>query len=193
MSIASERPAEPAAPQLRVLAAPPCEPRYDDEEARRPPAPPGLLALRLAGRRRAETALRLVGTATDGRPPWQPPGGANPGTLATLPPPRLWASRLVQALTEVLAGDRPYRQLMPHLAPRVYAGLERRVTAMPTRTGRTVRAPALPLVRSVHVCEPRPGVAEVSTVVRRGPRMAAIALRLEARDGHWVCTALLVG
>jgi hypothetical protein len=36
-------------------------------------------------------------------------------------------------------------------------------------------------------------VAELAAVVRRGGRMAAIALRLEGVDGRWQCTALQIG
>jgi hypothetical protein len=45
-------------------------------------------------------------------------------------------------------------------------------------------------VRSLHVQERPEGVAEVCATVRRGPRMAAIALRLEGIGGRWCCTEL---
>jgi hypothetical protein len=45
-------------------------------------------------------------------------------------------------------------------------------------------------VRSVHVCQPTPDVAEVSVVTSGGTRCRALALRLEHRRGRWLCTAL---
>lgn len=110
---------------------------------------------------------------------------------SALPAPRPWSARLVQALTEVLAGDRPAGQLVPYLSAEVYAAVERRTSRMPRPAGR--RLPPGPAVRSVHVCEPADGVAEVAAVVRRGSRMTAIALRMEGIDGRWRCTVLQVG
>jgi hypothetical protein len=45
----------------------------------------------------------------------------------------------------------------------------------------------------VHVTSPFDGVAEVAATVRRGPRVTAVALRLEGLDGRWQCTALHLG
>jgi len=45
-------------------------------------------------------------------------------------------------------------------------------------------------VRSLHVQEREDGVAEVCATVRRGQRMAAVALRLEGLGGRWTCTEL---
>ena len=77
---------------------------------------------------------------------------------------------------------------------RVYADLDRRVRIMAQNRPagqrmRTIR----PQVRSVHVCQPAPTSAEVSVHVRYGQRSRALAARLEQRNGHWTCTALLVG
>ncbi len=49
------------------------------------------------------------------------------------------------------------------------------------------------VVRSVHVSEPTPGVAEVCALVWNGQRARAIALRLQGRHGRWQCTSLLIG
>ena len=48
-------------------------------------------------------------------------------------------------------------------------------------------------LRSVHVFQPAATSAEVSVHVRYGQRSRALAARLERRDGHWTCTALLLG
>ena len=50
--------------------------------------------------------------------------------------------------------------------------------------------PVTGAVRSLHVQEHADGVAEVCATVRRGQRMAAVALRLEGLSGRWTCTEL---
>jgi Family of unknown function (DUF6459) len=173
--------------RVRLLPARGCEPGYDDETV---PAVAGIvdgsmpLSLAVGAGRRSGRRLRVVG------------GSGNPGPGPTRPlvpvPAKPWIARLVQALNEVLAGDRPLAQLAPYLAPAVYAAMDRRLSSAPCRRpGR--RHPAVPTVRCLRVCEPRPGVAEVAAVVRRGERTKAMALRLEATNGRWRCTALQVG
>jgi hypothetical protein len=107
---------------------------------------------------------------------------------------RAWAARFAQAVVEVTGGDRPVTQLLRWTSARVYADLNRRVRIMAQNrpTGPRVRA-IRPQVRSVHVFQPAPTSAEVSVHVRYGQRSRALAARLEQRDGHWRCTALLVG
>ena len=102
---------------------------------------------------------------------------------AALPAPRPVAARLVRALLEVLAGDRPVAQLARWLSEEVYADVESRVCPGAPR-------PWAGTLRRVSVCEPGEGVAEAVAVVRRGARSGAIALRLEGLDGHWRVTAL---
>jgi hypothetical protein len=107
---------------------------------------------------------------------------------------QVWAARFAQATVEVLGGDRPVSQLLRWTSARVYADLDRRVRIL----GRTAAAPQRlrtlrPQVRSVHVCQPGPGCAEVSVHVRHGHRSRAIAARLERRDGRWRCVALQLG
>ena len=119
---------------------------------------------------------------------------------ADLPEPRAWGGRLVQALVEVLAGDRPAGQLVRWTSGEVYDD----VTAMVPLRGRPGAArrprppgrtgpPSRATVRSVHVTEPADGVAEVAATVTRGRRTTAVALRLEGLDGRWQCTALELG
>ncbi|BEP14699.1 hypothetical protein acdb102_30100 [Acidothermaceae bacterium B102] len=106
-----------------------------------------------------------------------------------LPPARVFGARLVQHLSEVTAGERPLVQLAPYLSRAVYHRLERQFATTIRGTG-AAGSNNRANVRSVHVCEPSDGVAELAAVVRRGSRMAAIALRLEGVDGRWQCTAL---
>lgn len=112
---------------------------------------------------------------------------------ACLPSPSLSAARLVQAVLEVLAGERPASQLVRWTDAEIYAWLQRRVAAAPRPrpTAATPRHRAV--LRSLRVCEPADGVAEATAVVRRGPRTSAVALRLEGLDGRWQCTALEFG
>lgn len=105
-----------------------------------------------------------------------------------------WAGRFAQAVVEVLGGDRPLAQLVRWTTKGVYHDLDRRVrilsrTVTPGQRRRSIR----PQVRSVHVCRPRTGVAEVSVHVRHGQRSRAIAARLELTAGRWRCTALHLG
>jgi hypothetical protein len=105
-----------------------------------------------------------------------------------------WAPRLVQAVAEVVSGDRPVGQLIRWTHSDVYADLHRRVRVLgltTTATGRGSEDRAV--VRSVHVCYPKPDVAEVAAHVRHGGRSRAVALRLEVHRGRWVCTALRIG
>ena len=116
--------------------------------------------------------------------------GPQPTSRAELPEPRSWAARLVQALVEVLAGDRPVGQLVRWTSAAVYDDVA--ALALPGERGTT--AGARGVVRSVHVSEPVDGVAEVAAVVvRRGRRATAVALRLEGLDGRWQCTAVELG
>ncbi len=109
--------------------------------------------------------------------------------------PQPWCARLVQAIVEVLAGERPAGQLIRWTSPAVFADLRRAAPA--TAGSRVVRQQQIPhrrtVVRSVHVSEPTPGVAEVCALVWNGQRARAIALRLQGRHGRWQCTSLLIG
>jgi hypothetical protein len=128
--------------------------------------------------------LRLV-VDRDERRPADPEFAAQPTGRAELPEPAPWAGRFAQAVVEALDGDRPASQLVRWTSCEVYQALTRRVLS-PAGSARAV-------VRSVHVTEPADGVAEVTALVRRGPRCTAVALRLEGLDGRWQCTALELG
>lgn len=116
--------------------------------------------------------------------------GPQPTSTLLLPDVRSWAGRFVQAVVEVLAGDRPVGQLVRWTSTEVYDDLATRVAALSRRqAGAQPRA----VVGSVHVAVPVDGVAEVAALVRRGARSAAVAVRLEGLDGRWQCTALHLG
>jgi len=126
-----------------------------------------------------------------------------PGVAPVLPAPierddigplRDRCARFMQAMVEVLSGERPCRQMQTWLSPDVYATLCRRLTAGggPLRAPRR-RSPAR--LVSVHVSMVNPDIAEVAArMVHRG-RSRAIAVRLEPYTTHrgdrmWRCTAL---
>src|SRR5690606_26862479 len=122
-----------------------------------------------------------------------------------LPHPKPWCGRFVQALVEVLAGERPPTQLMRWTTDSIFAEISRRARLVgQTRgpaaqsrirgTGR--RAPVTHgrlAVRSVHIFEPADGVAEAAVHVQYGTRSRAVAIRIEGLDGRWRCTAIQIG
>ena len=192
-SAASPSPGE--VPRLRLLPAPASEPPYDDEvgavlqlvptpAAARPLAPlPAPVPVPEPARPAEPAGLHVVPDLDDDEPdrPRLTP-------TAALPASRPFAHALVQRLLEVLAGVRPVTQLRRDTTVELYELLEQRVHARPRTTG---PRPTGRAVRSVHVQARPEGVAEVCATVQRGPRMAALALRLEGRDGAWCCTELL--
>ena len=102
-----------------------------------------------------------------------------------------WAARLAQAVLEVEAAERPVLQLSRWVVPEIYHRLDRRQQLRARQVeqrGTRTRSPEH--VQSVHVCHPRPGVAEVSVVTAGAERCRALALRLERRKERWMCTAL---
>lgn len=107
-----------------------------------------------------------------------------------LPDPRPLSRGLAQTIAEVLAGARPARQLDDLAAPDVIRLLCRSAGRLTIQPG--IPAPR-PIVGSVHVRLPCHGVAEACAVIDLGIRKRAIALRLEAVDQEWRCTALCVG
>jgi Family of unknown function (DUF6459) len=170
---------------LQVRPVPRIDGPFDDERGE--PAAPivdGSLALAFPPPTRVSVPLRLV----------PPAGGVSVATEPTrrdlLPDPRPWTARLAQAIAEVLAGARPAGQLSRVATLEVLQLLERGSGRLGARPG---APPQRPIVGSVHVSEPRDGVAEACAVVDTGPRKRALALRLEGIDGQWRCTALHIG
>ncbi|HWB65201.1 MAG TPA: Rv3235 family protein [Mycobacteriales bacterium] len=175
------------APQLTLRPAPAIDGPYDDELPH-PPAPPvdGAVALAFPPATRPGPPLRLVPPAQGG-----PVEDAGPPTARdVLPNPRPWSARLAQAIAEVLAGARPAWQLARVTSFDVLQLLERGSGRLSARPGSVHR---LPVVSSVHLSEPRHGIAEACAVVATGHRCVALALRLEGANGAWKCTAVHIG
>lgn len=104
------------------------------------------------------------------------------------------AHRFVQAVVEIVSGDRPCAQLVRWTDRAVYDSLTTRVAALSDTVG-SVPPAERPRARvvSVKVCRPRDGVAEVAAHVRQGRRSHALAARLEYAEQRWICTALELG
>ena len=102
------------------------------------------------------------------------------------------ASRFVQVVVDIVAGDRPCSQVIGVANAHVYELLTGHAVAAQRRRTRTERR-RRPRVVSVRVVCHRPGVAEVSARVCHGERSRALAARLEDTRGRWVCTALDIG
>jgi hypothetical protein len=103
--------------------------------------------------------------------------------------PREWAVRFSQAALEVVSGLRPPAQLVRWTTPEAMAELARLHALVQRGGGRPPRA----TVRSVRLCEPVPGVGEVAAVVTAGPRVRALAFRMEGEGGRWRVVAFELG
>lgn len=107
------------------------------------------------------------------------------------------AGHFMQALVEVLAGERPPRQLAAWLSTDVYGQLTNRLTVR-ARAGRRPTIQHRARVVSVHVSMVDEDNAEIAArFVQRG-RSRAIAVHLELRHNHrhvpqWLCTAVAWG
>ena len=199
-------------PNLRVLPAPSIDPPFDDEVAdpRQPRQPgPGAahqdqlqLGFVLPSGLPVEPDTAAVTVLPAPRQPYageEDDDGPRVTDRAQLPDPRLWGARLAQAIVEVCGGGRPVAQLLRWTSPQVFAELSDRHrprSRIPRAgAGRPTNVRVLPRqrydqVRSVHVCEPADGIAEVSVVVAGPQRWWALALRLEGLNGRWVATRL---
>jgi len=161
---------------MTVRPAPRREPPFDDEIAPR--------RLHAVGPLDQQLPFEAAGHRDRMIAPPPPP-------RTNLPDPALWGRRLLAGIIETASGRRPLQQLAPLLSRSVAQGLgadfER---AAQRRRAHWTTAAA---VRSVRACEPAEGVAELCATVQVGPRVRAIAMRLESHDGRWRCTRLQLG
>lgn len=117
------------------------------------------------------------------------PFAPRPTGRGELPDPARFGRTLMQGIVEVLAGRRGAGQLAVHMSLGVQAGLSRDAGS----GGRFATPGCPPRLRSLHVSEPADGIAELAAVIQAGPRVRAIAARLEGLDGRWRCVRLVVG
>jgi hypothetical protein len=178
-------------PGVRVLPVPAYDPPFDDEHHSPHwaslPAPP-LFDMPTTGTRRT--------AAHPTTPPAPPDTGNAAGPSAST---RAAAHRFMTTCLEVLNGYRPVahlRGLSHPLAAAKILDAVTRATRRASRSGCEQRSRVD--LRRMRICEPRPGVAEASAVLRtRGhsgthgsgvnDRCWAVAFRLEQRHGRWQC------
>jgi hypothetical protein len=134
-----------------------------------------------------------------GEPP-TPPGrgpGPRPGGRVTA---TQWPSQFAQVLAETLAGSRSQGQIAPWTTDQA----RRRIRQL----GPMLAAGAAPRVRRVMTSRPAAGVVEMTVIVGCGPKVRALAVRLEREGTHgarparpgrpgrddraarWICTAV---
>jgi Family of unknown function (DUF6459) len=101
-----------------------------------------------------------------------------------------WPSQFAQVLAETLAGSRPARQVTPWTTEQA----RKRIRQL----GPMLATDQRPRVRRIMTSAPTANVLEITAVVGFGPRVRALALRLERdeprdyRQGgsRWCCTAI---
>jgi hypothetical protein len=174
MTAALSCPPSPVRRPVVVRPAPRREPPFDDELPDRHP---------LCG----PYDQRLPFARVPVPPAWRP----SPARPSGLPDPGPWAQRLLVGMIETAAGRRPLHQLSSLLSPSVSHGLGADFERAARRGQRHWLHRAS--VRSVRAAEPAEGVAELCATVETGPRVRALALRLEEHHGRWRCTRLQLG
>jgi Family of unknown function (DUF6459) len=135
-----------------------------------------------------------------GGPPARPARDGSRGAPVAVPgvPPG-WQDRFAQVLAETLAGARPPRQIVPWTTEEALRRIQ--------RLGPQLASEQRPRVRRVVTSLPAPDVMEMAVVVGFGPRVKALAVRLEQTGprpaalpgeevagkraaARWVCTAV---
>jgi Family of unknown function (DUF6459) len=169
----------PDAAAVRLVVVPDSAPPFDDGRAVSP-----------AGRREPPEPLRArqrPGMSLPGAPE---PGRDRGGKAAAAG----WPSQFAQVLAETLAGSRPQGQITPWTTDQA-----RRLIR---QLGPMLAAGPVPRVRRVLASQPAEGVVEMTVLVGCGPRIRALAVRLEQDRPHhpgrgrdastagWVCTAI---
>jgi hypothetical protein len=105
-----------------------------------------------------------------------------------------FSGRIVQAVVEIVGGDRPVSQVLRWTTPTVYQDLGRRAQLVARSVGRRAGHGGIqgtrPQVVGLRSCFVRSDVVEVSAHVRYGRRSRAVAARFERQRDRWVCSAL---
>jgi hypothetical protein len=196
----------PDAAAVRLLLVPDSAPPYDDrpggaDHRDRPagfPAPdePPVSHERVAPPGSGEPLAppeprQRLAPPGSGEPPAPPGPGPRHGGRVTATP---WPSQFAQVLAETLAGSRSQGQIAPWTTDQA----RRRIRQL----GPMLAAGPAPRVRRVMTSRPATGVVEMTVIVGCGPKVRALAVRLErdgphggrpgrdARDARWICTAV---
>jgi hypothetical protein len=178
----------PDAAAVRLLLVPDSAPPYDDrprgaDHRGRPSRSPALDEPPVPHERLAPPG--------PGEPPASPGLGPRHGERVTA---SRWPSQFAQVLAETLAGSRSQGQIAPWTTDQA----RRRIRQL----GPMLAAGAAPRVRRVLTSHPAAGVVEMTVIVGCGPKVRALAVRLErdggrggrpgrdARAARWICTAV---
>jgi hypothetical protein len=186
----------PDAVAVRRLTVPDPAPPFDDEVLALITAGNESIGAAVAGPDAAGQAERQgpCGTEADSESdsPPRPPGasGGQPGGAPRPDPGGAWPSQFAQVLAETLAGSRPAQQLTPWTTEQA----RKRIRQL----GPMLATDQRPKVRRVITSTPAAGVLEMTAVVGFGPRVRALALRLEREQARpyrqgsdrWCCTAI---
>jgi hypothetical protein len=168
---------------VRMCPVPDSAPPYDDELLPRPGWPAG-------PDRPAVTPAQPGDRNQPGNQ--DEPGNRNQPGGPPAPADGAWPGRFAQVLVETLAGSRPPRQISTWASDRARARIQ--------RLGPMLAAGQRPQLRRVVAFRPASDVIEMTVVVSFGPRVRALAVRLEhsppprALPGHqprkarWLCT-----
>ncbi|MFM9447616.1 Rv3235 family protein [Streptomyces acidiscabies] len=121
---------------------------------------------------------------TDNRPPaTRVPAQTPRRPIAQPHPADLFAERLLAVLT----GRHPVHAMLRHTLGEAYDDLARLAEHGPLRTPRGTT----PVLRDLGYDIPRPGAIEAFARISTGPRLRAMAFRLElGPDRRWRCTAV---
>lgn len=121
------------------------------------------------------------GTERSGRDDGRPARDGRRGAPAAVPgvPPG-WQNQFAQVLAETLAGARPPRQIVPWTTEETLRRIQ--------RLGPRLASEQRPRVRRVLTSLPAPDVMEMTVVVGFGPRVKALAVRLERAAAHPAAT-----
>jgi hypothetical protein len=177
---------DPAAIQLFLV--PETAPPYDED------VPAGETG---GGRLPARPPRETGPPGRDGGGPAREGRRGAPAVVPGVPPG--WQNHFAQVLAETLAGARPPRQIVPWTTEEALRRIQ--------RLGPRLASEQRPRVRRVLTSLPAPDVMEMTVVVGFGPRVKALAVRLEqtrARPAplpgggtageraaaRWVCTAV---
>ena len=152
----------PDAVAVRQLEVPDCAPPYDDDiEA-------GSSGARVAGPGDSQPGQSRTGAPrTAGA---RPPAGSRPGRAPATDADQ-WPGRLAHVLVETLAGARPERQVTRWTTEQA----RRRIRQL----GPLLAAGYQPRVHRIIASAPAADVVEMAVIVAVGPRVRAVALRLE--------------
>jgi hypothetical protein len=176
----------------RLCAVPESAPPYDDEPlaAAGPPVPVAHGPVTVAnGGGTSSASGQQSGWAKPAGPepgdPARPAGDAPDGQPPRATPP--WPNQFARVLAETLAGARSSHQLTPWTTERARGHIR--------RLGPLLSASQQPTIRRVVASRPATGVVELTVVVNFGPRVRALAVRLEhaergATGPSWLCTAI---